>query len=303
MRVAVAPRRAAARPRPAARATRSAARARLPTPWHDQRLAQDRADPHPRVQRRVRVLEHQLDRGAGARAAAPGCSRGQVGAVEARPTPPVGCSRPTTQPAERGLAAAGLADHAEGLAAARRRSDTPADRADRAAPARAAALPAVSGNVLDQVRRRSSSTSPGPPPVAAAPGGAAAPGRRRRGRGRHGAAPTGWKQANRCAAPHRSPRSGGSSSRHCVRGVRGSAARTGSPPAAPSGPAAGPGWCTAAARGPAAVSRQRGEQRLGVGVPRAARTARACRAGLGDLARVHHGDPVGPARRSRPGRG
>ena len=55
------PRPRAARPRRAGRRSARRCSAPVPMPLDDQRLAQDRADPHPRVHGRVGVLEHQLD--------------------------------------------------------------------------------------------------------------------------------------------------------------------------------------------------------------------------------------------------
>ena len=109
----------------------------------------DRADPHPRVQRRVRVLEHELQvaalRGAGPRRRS-----------RPRPRPPkqhaaaVGCSRPTIIRPERRLAAARLADQAERLARADGERDA-GDRADSARPART--MTPADRELLDEVAR------------------------------------------------------------------------------------------------------------------------------------------------------
>ena len=96
-----------------------------------ERLADDVADRHPRVQRGVRVLHDHLDV-----AAQPACSSPAPGIWRCpRPCsshrPAVGRSSAHQQPGQRGLAAAGLADDAERLAATQVEGD-PVDRLDRA---------------------------------------------------------------------------------------------------------------------------------------------------------------------------
>ena len=80
-------------------------------PLDGQRLSQDRAHPHPRVQRRERVLEHELDVAAETVAPAPG-PRAEVAAVDSDRSR---CRFVETddKSSQGGLAAAGLPDQAE----------------------------------------------------------------------------------------------------------------------------------------------------------------------------------------------
>ena len=83
-----------------------------------QRLAQDRAHPHPRIQRRIGILEHQLQ----VLADLPQARSGQAAEILAFEQHPAR-GRPLEgddHPADRGLPAPGLADQAERLAPADR---------------------------------------------------------------------------------------------------------------------------------------------------------------------------------------
>ena len=92
------------------------------------------ADGHPRVQRAVRVLEDHLDQRAAASVSGAPCKRRRR---RSGSSPAVGRYRPTTQRAERRLAAARLPDQPERLPAVqrrgrrRRRRGRPAARADQ----------------------------------------------------------------------------------------------------------------------------------------------------------------------------
>ena len=79
-----------------------------------QRLVEDRVDPHPRVQRRVRVLEHHLQVAPGA-PKLPAAGSEHLLAVE-QDLPGVGHLDANDQLSKRRLAAPGFADQAEGLA-------------------------------------------------------------------------------------------------------------------------------------------------------------------------------------------
>ena len=95
-----------------------------------ERLADDVADRHPRVQRRVRVLHDHLDVAAQPAQLASRTSRTCPG-PRSTAVPAVGFSRPHQQLGQRGLAAAGLADDAERLALLQLEADA-VDRLDRA---------------------------------------------------------------------------------------------------------------------------------------------------------------------------
>src|SRR5581483_9370067 len=79
----------------------------------DQRLAQDRAGPHPRVERGVGVLEHELDLPA-LPPVLPAAGRRQVLALE-MDRAAGGRLQADDQPGDRGLATAGLTDQPERL--------------------------------------------------------------------------------------------------------------------------------------------------------------------------------------------
>ena len=94
-----------------------------------QRLGQGLAHRHSRVQRRVRVLEDDLQVAPlGAQRASVEC--GQILAVKANAAG-AGCDQPQHQAAQRGLAAARFADHAQRLAGRQREGDA-VDRTHRA---------------------------------------------------------------------------------------------------------------------------------------------------------------------------
>ena len=104
-----------------------------PTRWIESGSRSDRADPHPRVERGVRILEHQLQVAPRPRAAAP-VSALDVLAVEQDRGRPSGCSSADDQPAERRLAAARTRRPARTSRPRRTSSDTSGDRLDRRRP-------------------------------------------------------------------------------------------------------------------------------------------------------------------------
>ncbi len=123
-----------------------------------ERLADDVADGHPRVQRRVRVLHDHLH---------PPPEPPQLAAADLEDVPAVqiGPSRGRRllaheQPGERGLAAAGLADQPERLAAAQVEAH-PVDRLHRPTARRANSDAAGEREVLDQRSPTRSSGSVG----------------------------------------------------------------------------------------------------------------------------------------------
>ena len=172
------------------------------------------------------------------------------------------------QPADRGLAAAGLADQAERLA----RADVEdyvgdrADRADLALQHRAAGH----REVLHQVLGREHDSSP----TAAVSGEGLPPAGPTCGRPPQLAVDRASARADReeaavdGASGVLAARARARSVAAAVRSRTGTAARTGSRAAGRSGPAAGRGWCTAARWPSGRLLRQRAEQRLGVGVAR-----------------------------------
>ena len=154
-------------------------------------------DPHPGVERGVGVLEHELEVPPAAAQLPLPPSRLSSLALEAE-RPGVGPLERHQQPAHRGLAAARLADQAEGLAPADRERDVGdrLDRADLAAEEAARQHRELLDQVVDPEDHRGAASELGP--RAGAPARRLAADRPDRGR-----APglgwwvTGWKQAKR----------------------------------------------------------------------------------------------------------
>ena len=92
--------------------------AELPTSLHLEWLADDGADPHPRVERGVRVLEHELEVPPPMRGVRRPVSRLTSRHPRSGWIPSSARSRATRQPADGRLAAARLAHQSEGLAPA-----------------------------------------------------------------------------------------------------------------------------------------------------------------------------------------